>query len=261
MTRSSRFVATVAAALGLVPAALGSAHAAGDDATVRACIEDAERGQAVRNAGDYTRAREMFARCAAPTCPSLVQQDCATWAQELDRDMPRLVVRVEDTSGHLLDDATLTINDAPVARTPDEIRVNPGPLRIRAEKPGVGVAEEKITAYPRDFLRVALKIDTRPLLAAQPSFAPPSRVPFYASAIVAGGALVTFGAFETRAQTHFADLKSTCSPHCADDDLSAVRREFVVSRISLGVFGVASVATLAAWIFSRPSEAPGATPR
>ena len=90
--------------------ATGSAPAFADELSKEACIDSHSRGQDAREQGKISLARKLFLSCAQSTCPSLVQGDCARFADDLTRQQPTLTFVSRDTSGADLPDTTVYID-------------------------------------------------------------------------------------------------------------------------------------------------------
>ena len=74
-----------------------------------ACLESHSRGQDAREQGRVSLARKLFMTCAQSGCPSLVQNDCARFADELERVQPSLTFSARDADGHDLPDTAVYV--------------------------------------------------------------------------------------------------------------------------------------------------------
>src|SRR3569832_1430648 len=67
------------------------------------CAEAYESAQESRVSGALQQTRSRLAYCAQTECPSFVQKDCARWLEEVDKELPSVVVSVvgldSDASG------------------------------------------------------------------------------------------------------------------------------------------------------------------
>jgi hypothetical protein len=59
------------------------------------CAQAYESAQENRAAGQLQETRKRLSVCARPECPSFVQKDCARWLEEVDRELPSVVLQVE----------------------------------------------------------------------------------------------------------------------------------------------------------------------
>ena len=117
------------AALGLLASPLASA-----EISKEACLDSHSRGQDAKEQGKISLARKLFLTCAQPSCPSLVQGDCARFADDLGRIQPTLSFVARDSSGGDLPDTIVYIDDLPVASRLDEGRsydVDPGKHTVK----------------------------------------------------------------------------------------------------------------------------------
>jgi len=110
----------------LASTVLASAAARGDDKTE--CIEASQKGQTARDAHKLIEAREQFRVCARQQCPAVVQKDCASWLDGVERSLPTVVVRARDGAGADLVDVPVTVDGALLTTRLDgqAIPMNPG---------------------------------------------------------------------------------------------------------------------------------------
>jgi hypothetical protein len=105
---------------------LVTAAARGDDKTE--CIEASQKGQTARDAHQLIEAREQFRVCARQQCPAVVQKDCASWLEGVEKSLPTVVVRARNAAGADLIDVPVTVDGAPLTTRLDgqAIPMNPG---------------------------------------------------------------------------------------------------------------------------------------
>jgi len=106
------------------------------DVSKEACVESHSRGQDAREQGKLTLARKLFMTCAQPTCPSLVQSDCARLADDIERYQPWLTFAARDSEGHDLPDTTVYVDGVLVVTRLDDGKpheVDPGKHTVRFE--------------------------------------------------------------------------------------------------------------------------------
>jgi len=101
----------------LVAVASGVAIAA---PSKEACVEAHSRGQDARDAGKLSLARKLFLSCAQTSCPTLVQSDCAKFANDLDQQQPTLTFAARDSSGNDLPDTSVYVDDVLVVTRLDD---------------------------------------------------------------------------------------------------------------------------------------------
>jgi len=67
------------------------------------CFDQHELGQEFRQAGQLLSSRQAFLSCQAPRCPTVVRQDCSSWAAEVDKQLPKVAFHVTlDKNDNLL---------------------------------------------------------------------------------------------------------------------------------------------------------------
>jgi hypothetical protein len=259
----------VAAALVLVAALCTRDARAGSN---EECIAAAEAAQTLRDQGSYADARDRLGVCLAPSCPAVVQRDCARWMDELMQIWPTIVIGADDLAGANLADVQVFVDDKLVATKLDgsPLLVDPGPHTVRCETAGAPPVRESVlirTGEKARLVRVRFAkgaAEVGPAAASLPA-APPSHSTARVLRWVSGGvAVVAFGSAALFGFTGFArynDLKSSCAANlpgnCSPSDVSYVQSHFLVSDISLGV-GLA--ATIAATYFFLTSRAGAASP-
>jgi hypothetical protein len=99
-------------ALALVFASALVAHSspARADMSKEQCLEAHSRGQDAKEQNKLSLARKLFLTCAQSSCPTLVQGDCARFADELSRLQPSIVFAARDGSGADLPDTTVYVD-------------------------------------------------------------------------------------------------------------------------------------------------------
>jgi hypothetical protein len=105
-----------------------------DELSKEACVDAHSRGQDAREQGKLSLARKLFLTCAQSSCPSVVQNDCARFADDLTRMQPSLTFVARDAGGTDLPDTTVYIDDVLVATRLDDGRphdVDPGKHTIK----------------------------------------------------------------------------------------------------------------------------------
>ena len=126
----------ILAALMLFTLSAWSSMASADEPSKEACIESHSRGQDAREQGKLSLARKLFMTCAQPACPALVQNDCARYADDLDRHQSWLSFVARDAAGNDLPDTAVYIDDVLLMTRLDDGKaheVDPGKHVVRFE--------------------------------------------------------------------------------------------------------------------------------
>jgi hypothetical protein len=237
------------AVVGLCPWAHG--------ADPEACSIAYARGQEERLAGRLFNARTAFEQCASPTCSALAS-DCARWLEEVEADLPTIVVTVRDERGSPVASLKVSIDGAPVplARLSSPIVLEAGPHDLRFEAPGYDPVLVEKALRPSD-REVPVVVTLRPPQARRQTPPPdaPRPVPT-ASWILAGAGAVALGGsiyFGVRASSEYDELKRSCAPACEPSASDELWQSAVLSDVALATSVVAFTAA-AVLYFTRPTK-------
>ncbi|WP_437738299.1 hypothetical protein [Sorangium sp. So ce1335] len=218
--------------------------------------------------------------------------DCGPWLAEVEQSLPSVVLAAKGPDGRERLDVRVLVDGRLLAATLDgkALPVDPGPRTFRFEPAtGPAVAErvliregEKNRAITVTLGAPAARAPAAPRPLASPlasAPAPPRSAPAappLASAAtpraepavpplawVAGGAgvagLAVFAVAGALSLDAEADLRATCAPRCAADDVRAIRVQHAAADIGLGV-GVVALGA-AAWLYlTRPAAARSPEP-
>src|SRR4051794_4248281 len=89
--------------------ALSSVRSAGAAPTKEECLEAHGRGQDQQETGHLALARDSFAVCSQPSCPGLVQSDCARFSEELARLSPSVTFAAREDGTNDLPDTEVYV--------------------------------------------------------------------------------------------------------------------------------------------------------
>jgi hypothetical protein len=257
-------------------ALLDSGSAAADDAPKDVCIDAHSRGQDAREQGKISMARMLFITCAQSQCPALVQDDCARFADELNRLQPWLNFAARDVQGNDLPDTAVYVDEQLLLTRLDDGKphaVDPGKHLVRFSHAGrdeavtvVVGAGEKGRTVTATFATPPSGSDAAPVAReAQAASAAQTSRPRGARALVIGGAaLAAVGS--TLGIIGLARVPESCSlssHDCAappgdpsfDDAAKAVR----ISNVGWSAAGIGAAALAAGlvWFFKRAEPASG----
>lgn len=229
-------------------------------ASVEACVDAAEKSQQLRDDGQLIEAKEKLVTCSAAGCPGAVAKQCARWLQEVEQSLPSIVVRVRDQAGKDVVDATISVDGAVRAAHADgrPIAVNPGAHTILVHRDGAADAEEKLVVVAGEKNRV-IAVESKPASTGgvgpktppdQPPVEPPKdsgsggfKFPWYSGVFLGIGVAGFVGTaiLVPVARGEANDLRTTCSPNCAQSDVDAVQTKLTAANVLL-VVGIAGVA-------------------
>jgi hypothetical protein len=236
--------------------------------TIEECASASEQGQVLRDRGELRAARALLVKCAAEACPGVVRKDCAEWLDGVDRKMPTITPRARDEAGRDQIDVRLTADGELLATSLDgrAIPIDPGPRRLRFERPGSPPVEEQIIVREGEKNR-PIDVVFGPAKSASPAkpeppSAPPDsgggfRIPtaswILGGVAVAGAASFTF--FGLRAKGDVDEMRISCAPVCDAARVDAAKRDALIANISLGA-GAAALVTAGVLVFvSQPASA------
>ena len=80
---------------------LVAAHAQGGSPAdaKQECVSAYESGQRMKQRGALLEAREQFLSCAQPTCPEALASDCSRFLDEVELDIPSVVLSAVALAG------------------------------------------------------------------------------------------------------------------------------------------------------------------
>lgn len=222
----------------------------------KACIAAADDGQKLRDEAKLASAREKFITCADKACPGAVSKQCATWVEDVDREMPTLSFRAKDETGREILDAQVLVDDKPFegAIQSKAAPIDPGSHKVRVVRKDGKSLEDTILVRASEKDRIvelafpAARVETPPPVVP---VAPPPKpaaasagfhVPWYAWIGVGVGAAGGVGtvAFALSAKSDEDGYRGTCAPACNESDKSGVQTKVVLANVSMGV-GIAGL--------------------
>lgn len=238
------------------------------------CIQDHIDGQRARNAGRLLGAREPLERCSKELCPPAVREECGVLLTSLDAATPSLLVELRDGAGASLEEGRLWLDERRVERWAKDrpIPLDPGAHRLVAEGSWGRVELPVSLAEGEKSRRVTLVLPavqvsqegasggvavassspppTTPTRQASPRVAlAPGAAPLVvglgATSAVAVG---VFSVFALKGRATQRDMEERCAPFCPPDQLRAMKTDYLVADIALGVAVLAGGAALGVYL-------------
>jgi hypothetical protein len=102
-------------AFGAAAAIVWSSAPALADMTKDQCVDANGKGQDLRRQGKLTEAADQFRKCADPTCPGMVRDDCTRRLDDAQRAQPTVAFQVKNAAGADVTDVTVTMDEKPLA--------------------------------------------------------------------------------------------------------------------------------------------------
>jgi hypothetical protein len=252
--------------LGLLIVGLAWMLPQGAAADTESCTQAHAAGQREENAGHLKEALTHFQECAADAqCPLPIRNECTSLYSTVEGRLPTLVFSVVDANGNDVTNVRVSSADAQVANGLDgrPVAINPGLHELRFELPGGEILTKSVVVRQGEKDRiVAVKLPRTEFGANAPAAAaePRSEQPVAASPAVddkrltvplaswisygvGAAALVSWGTFALLGRNQEQGLVD-CSPNCAStrrDDYDAMKRDYLIADISLGVAAAAVV--------------------
>lgn len=238
-----------------------------------ACIEASVQGQELRDQGKLVAAREKLLACGVPSCPQLLQKECAEWLSEVEARTPSIVLGAVDAEGRDTADVKVTLDGAPLLARLDgqALAIDPGAHRLVFEHAGSAAVEQQVILREGERRR-ALTVRFPPRVVAAPRVEPgvpvapaPPAAPVapvglgrpVAVAALGGVAIasgVTFAVLGLGARGDRDDLRATCAPACDPGAVDAVRVKEIGANVALGA-AVLAAGAAAVLVFTWPSPA------
>jgi hypothetical protein len=261
----------------LLPARGARADEPGSETSV--CVVAFERGQALRREGALREARDQLLLCAQASCPELLSERCLPWLEEVRAAIPTVIVAAKDAAGRDVFDARIVVDGEVVAERLDgrPLELDPGPRRIRVERPGMIPVERDVVIVEgeqRRRLDVVLEPPGEPEPAPEP--APPAEVVAEdgpSGALIASYSLVALGTAALVAGSitgglsiqRATDLRYLCGgTHCPPEYEPAYEEGLALAHAATTCFvvgGAAFAAAITAWAFDDGATiAPVVTP-
>lgn len=250
MPSSARHVSTFAA-LGVAATTL---LAAGDASalTKQECIQASERGQQLRDEGKLAESRQQLLLCVQESCPRPVADACREDLSSVEKRLPTVVLSAKAAAGTDLVDVQVQIDGVVVTQKLDgrAVPMNPGPHKVRMETAGQVVEEQVVVIEGEKSRPVRLTFPGPPGSTPVPApsghatMPPVDRTESQESGIhpavwIFGGlAVASVGAFAflgLKGKGEIDDLRATCAPNCAQDDVDAAKSKLLIGDIFLGV--------------------------
>ncbi|HSC88769.1 MAG TPA: hypothetical protein VLC09_15915 [Polyangiaceae bacterium] len=208
------------------------------------CIDHHAQAQENRSERRWQAARGHLLACAASSCPGVIAGDCTRWLDELDQQMPSVVLVVR-RGGRDVGDASLTL-DGNAVQAGAELEVDPGEHVIIVRTAAEPAVEQRVRVSPGEksrLVHVELPSPDAPNAPTTTEAAVPMHrpVPWYTWALGGGalalaGAGTTFGilAMNERSQLALPPEEGGCAPVCTAEQTSNLSTLATVSDIAFG---------------------------
>ena len=242
------------------------------------CVDAHGRAQDLREHGQLARARQTFLTCAQSSCPTVVQQDCARFSEELAQLVPTVSFSARDANAADLPSTTVYVDDVLVATRLDDGRayeLDPGKHAIRYVHDGKETTlKVVINQGERGRLLVATFVD-RSVPPRRDVAAPEApeimasteaRRPLFPHVLagIGAAAAVTGGALFAVGSSSVPDACSVSTKECATppNDPAIGKAESGVrlanTGLAVGISGAVTLIGGLVWYLVQPASTPDA---
>jgi hypothetical protein len=234
------------------------------------CVEAYGKAQEYRMTNDLLKAREALWTCAKTTCPSVIQNDCTTWLNQVIESIPSVVLEAKVDEDPVFN-VTVTMDGSQIATNLDgkPIEINPGLHTFVFERADAAPIERKIIVAARtksQIVAVGWHAPTPPHGANgdKVSGEAPAPRPIPPAVYVLGGvsvaAFVTFAILGLTGEATQTNLENKCKPNCSSSDVNSLKARFIGADVAAGVGALAAAGALTLYLV-RPGRdetpAPG----
>lgn len=231
-----------------------------------ACVSAADRVQSLRDDGQLRAALREALSCESESCPAVIRHDCEQWADQIERNLPTIVIRASDArSPQDVTHVNVSLDGRTIVEELDgkAVAVDPGKHRLSLRAPGFELVEMELLVVQGEKNR-PLIFSLTPTSSSSSSFLPSSSSSSRHSEIptttwIAGGvaavALSSMLVFGFSALAKKNNLESTCAPMhaCTSDDRDALHRNGLIADVSFSISVIATAVAVTTFI-RRPSR-------
>jgi hypothetical protein len=232
-------LAAALSALTFAPAALADDKAQ--------CASAYEAAQELRTQSKLREARNNLLVCAQAVCPAFIKKDCSKWLSEVEAALPTVVLSAR-AKGQDVTDVVVKIDGDEFTDTLDgkALPVDPGPHTFTFESDEFGTKElryvvkegQKSQSIEIEFTGADNRADDPGGdggAAISTADAAESKTLAYVLLGVGVVGVGGFAYFGLTANSEKDDLACADTATCSDDELSPIRKKYLLADISLGI--------------------------
>lgn len=234
-------------------------------ADTQACVDAAEKGQVLRDGGQFLRARETLLACVSDTCPKAVRADCQTWVEQLEREIPSFLPSAKTPEGEDLADVNVFLDDKPISARLDgrSVLADVGPHKIRFEAAGYRSVTHSIvlqTGQKNRLIEVKLEKAASDVPAVADAHAPSRPLPW----LLGGVAVVTavgaagFAVAGVSARDDLSSQPCGLAQTCTSDELRPIRSKLLIADVLGAVAILAGAASVYLFVTQPSPRSPSA---
>lgn len=218
-----------------------------------ACAAAYEAAQELRKAAKLLSAQEALEACAQQSCGSFVRRECTVWLEQLQQDLPSVILSARDAAGAPLENVEVSLDGAPLtaALNGAAIALDPGLREFRFNIKGRVEISQRVNILEGQQNRpIEVRFGTPAAAAPNPADAPSEKTPPPGSGrspapYVIGGigllGVAGFGVLGALAKNAQREMQQ-CLPDCAPANADRVSTLYAAANVSLGV-GILGIGT------------------
>ncbi len=228
--------------LTLAALVLATSNAVAQNApTKQQCADAYTQAQVLRAKDKLVLAKKQVDLCNDPACPQSLRKDCTAWVVELQESVPVLAVDVVDESGRPVTAAHVTV-DGNTVTSGQSLTLDPGSHAIAADAPDMVSASQTLELAKGEKRHATLTLKSRADAKPEQAASQPFPVVPVVLATVGVAFIGGFIGFGVAGNVKRSDLDATgCKPNCAQSDVDAIKTDYVIADVALGV-GLVSIA-------------------
>ncbi|HET9931318.1 MAG TPA: hypothetical protein VFQ35_11545 [Polyangiaceae bacterium] len=260
-TLTPRFVA-MSRLLAATACSLPTVSAWASEPTVSECLAASEASLTAGNEHRRLAERAELSRCASPSCPAVVREECTRRLAEVARLIPSVVFDIRGTKPGALSGLSVSVDGHAVEASAmgSPMALEPGEHSVVVRAQGYAVESQQITVREGEskreihvqLVRASDQMREKEPPAIESAGRRTQRVAAYGAAGVAAVGLGVGTAFGVLAWSKKRKAGEVCPTRCRDDAgveaWEDARRAGNISTVAFAVGGVAVVAAAALWI-------------
>lgn len=229
-----------------------------DEEAKQRCVDAHVAAQRSRIQGRLVQAKQELLSCASAACPAVLRDECLQWLPEVLAGLPSVRLEASDQDGAPVALTALWVDGeaAPVPMEGMQVALDPGRHLLRALADSGTEAEVLVELHAGETDRVVRFTfppavqEPRPSQTATTTPAPVREPPakadnpaspwLYGLVGVGVASATSFGIFAVRGRMKQKDLETGCAPRCDQQDVDAMRQDYLVADLSL-LAGVAAI--------------------
>jgi hypothetical protein len=213
------------------------------------CARAYEQAQRLQQSGENRKALSAAERCAQPTCPALLAEECKPWVTQIREKLSRIEVHVVASDACPAHEVSIEIDRVKVAPSGPTF-VDPGIHEVRVvDKRTNRIADKTINATSGELHVVELGFPSDGAACTDP--VPPTKggVPKVAVGLgIAGGALLLTGVVLGGIGAAKRSDLDACKPGCSNDEIDGARSFFIAGDV-IGAIGIVTLGAATAAFF------------